>query len=175
MNIVLLEPFFSGSHKKWAQDIENQLTANVTLITLPGRHWKWRMHGGAIELADQYLKKVVHRPDLIIATSMLDLSLFQSLRRKEIHGVKTALYFHENQFSYPWSPDDEDPNLKRDQHYQFIQYSSALSADVCFFNSKYNLDTFIKGCEQFLKKMPDGNHLKYLETIKSKSKILPLH
>ena len=51
MRIVLLEPFFSGSHQSWAEEFQENSQHNVELLTLPGRHWKWRMHGGAISLS----------------------------------------------------------------------------------------------------------------------------
>ena len=61
------------------------------------------MQGGAITLAKKY-NQISLNPDLIIASSMLDLSSFLSLTRDTTSRVKVVTYFHENQLSYPWSP-----------------------------------------------------------------------
>ena len=76
-----------------------------------------------------------------------------------------AVYFHENQFAYPWSLDDPDKGSGRDNHYCFFNYSSSLAADAVFFNSEYNRSTFLDGLEPFLHAFPDhrekGNIEKY--------------
>ena len=127
MNILILEPYFTGSHATWAIGYAANSQHRVTLLTLPGRFWKWRMHGGAVTLARQFLAKET-TPDLILATDMLDLTTFLALTRARTSQIPTALYFHENQLSYPWSPSDRDLRQGRDLHYGFINYASALAA-----------------------------------------------
>ena len=56
MNILYLEPFYSGSHKSWIDSYKLFSKHNIDVIELPGRKWKWRMHGGAITLAKDYNK-----------------------------------------------------------------------------------------------------------------------
>ena len=48
-----LEPFYGGSHRQFLDGLAKHSLHDFTLLTLPGRHWKWRMHGGALELAAQ--------------------------------------------------------------------------------------------------------------------------
>ena len=45
--------------------------------------------------------------------------------RKKTKNIPTAIYFHENQISYPWSPRDRDKIQNRDNHYGFINYVCA--------------------------------------------------
>ena len=102
---------------------------------------------------------------------MLNLPVFQSL----IQPIcPVAIYFHENQFTYPWSPMDEDVELQRDKHYGFINYSSALSADHVYFNSKFHLDSFLNGLEDFLRQFPDYREIQNIERIMEKSSVLHL-
>ena len=61
-----------------------------------------------------------------------------------------------------------------DLHYHYINQTSAITADWCFFNSNYNRDSFIDGVEKYLKKMPDHKNLFTLNTIKDKSSVLHL-
>ena len=107
MRILLVEPFFTGSHQQWAEGYQKHSQHKVELLTLPGKFWKWRMAAGAVELANRFLE-FDFEPDLILATDILDLATFLSLSRKKSFGIPTAIYFHENQITYPWSPTDED-------------------------------------------------------------------
>jgi len=56
MNILLLEPFFTGSHRTWAEDYARYSEYHVELLTLGGHYWKWRMHGGAVTLARKFME-----------------------------------------------------------------------------------------------------------------------
>ena len=131
------------------------------------------MHGGAVSLAKQF-NQLDFTPDLVLATDMLDLALFHSLIRHKFPKIKSAIYFHENQLNYPWSPTDQDTKLKRDNHYAFINFSSALSADAVLFNSAYHKNAFLDELPKFLKAFPDYPELWAVETIKQKSQVLPL-
>jgi len=140
---------------------------------MKGQFWKWRMHGGAVTLAREFLSSDFI-PDLILATDMLDLATFLALSREKTCRIPVALYFHENQLSYPWSPDDRDIKYERDKHYGFINYTSALAADAVFFNSRYNMDSLLNELPRFLKHFPDYNELNNVDKIAAKSSVLHL-
>ncbi|MEM9921481.1 MAG: DUF3524 domain-containing protein [Bacteroidota bacterium] len=171
--IALIEPFFSGSHRQWAETYQQLSQQSVVIFSLPGRHWKWRMHGGALSLARQFLASD-QTFDLLLVSDMLDLTTFLALTRHKSHAIPVALYFHENQLTYPWSPDDKDPSKGQDLHYAFINYSSALAADRVFFNSQYHFDSFLGSLPPFLKRYPDFKELSTVEEIRRKSQVLPL-
>ena len=173
MKILLLDPYFTGSHKSWALGYQQQSVHTIDILSMKGQFWKWRMHGGAVTLANQFDKSSL-KPDLILATDMLDFSTFLSLTRKKTASIPNALYFHENQLSYPWSPRDRDMKGKRDKHYGFINLTSALSSDNVLFNSRYHLDSFIQKTTMLLKNFPDYNELDSIRIIKEKSKTLHL-
>jgi len=173
MHIVLVEPYFTGSHKNWAEEYARFSTHDVSILSFPGRFWKWRMHGGAVSLAKQFL--ALQTPvDVIFASDMLDLTTFLALTRTQSAGILVALYFHENQLTYPWSPTDRDVAAKRDSHYGFINYASALAADTIFFNSEYHLNALFDALPRFLKHFPDFNGLENVATLRQKSSVLPL-
>lgn len=173
MQILLLEPFFTGSHASWANGLKAVSQYEVQILSLKGNFWKWRMHGGAVTLAHQFLKTDI-QPDLILATDMLDITTFLALTRRRTADIPIVLYMHENQITYPWSPTDKDKSLERDRHYGFINYTSALAADKMFFNSYYHLHSFFEALPQFLKAFPDHQELSSVETIRKKSQVLPL-
>ena len=173
MKILLVEPYFSGSHKSWAEGYQSFSNHNIRIISLPGKFWKWRMHGGAISLAKQFME-MDFSPDLILATDMLDLTTFLSLTKSRTAQIPNALYFHENQLSYPWPKSDRDFQEKQKNHYGFINLSSALASDNVLFNSKYHHDSFHNESMKLLKNFPDHNELDIIEKIKKKSRILYL-
>ena len=173
MNILLIEPYYTGSHKQWADGLIKHSSHDIDLLTLPGVFWKWRMHGAAVTLAQQFLEHDKSY-DLIVATDMLDLTTFVALTRHQTYDTPFMLYFHENQITYPWSETDRDIKNKRDQHYGFINYSSALAADQVVFNSMYHKTSFIQSLPNFLKQFPDHNNLESIQDIEQKSRVLPL-
>ena len=56
MKILFIEPYYSGSHKQWIDSYKKYSKHSIDLLTLPGRYWKWRMHGGAITIANEFMK-----------------------------------------------------------------------------------------------------------------------
>lgn len=173
MRILLIEPFFTGSHRQWAEGFRQYSRHQVRILSLPGRHWKWRMYGGAVSLARQFLESN-EEADLILASDMLDLPTFLALCRKSVQDIPVAVYFHENQITYPWSPTDADPKLRRNNQYGFINYSSALVADRVFFNSDYHRRSFLGALPEFLGQFPDHREMDLIDTVAAKSEVLPL-
>ncbi len=173
MKILIVEPFLTGSHAAWAREYAEHSSHEVDILGLEGRHWKWRMHGGAVTLARRFLEEG-HAPDLILATDMLDLTTFLALTKEKTAGTPVAIYFHENQLSYPWSGDDPDPGLGRDVHYGFINYTSALAADAVLFNSAYHPESFLSELSGFLDAFPDYNESDLVDRIRKRSSVLPL-
>lgn len=171
MDIVLLEPFYTGSHKAWADQFAQYSSHEVTLLTMEGNSWKWRMHGGAVTLARMF-NELNLQPALILASDMLDLSSFLALTRDGTTNIPLALYFHENQMVYPWGQRVVRNNNWR--HYAFINYISALCADRVLFNSLYHFNAFFEELPKLLKSYPDYRETDTIDTIRAKSSVLPL-
>ncbi len=129
------------------------------------------MHGAAITLAEKYRTNGIHY-DAILASDMLDLNVFLSCLRTETATTPVAIYFHENQLLYPWSPRDGDNKKGRNLHYAFINYSSALAADRLFFNSDYHRNSFLEALPDFLKQYPDFQNLDTVSELRDKASTL---
>jgi glycosyltransferase involved in cell wall biosynthesis len=168
MKIWLIEPYYTGSHRAWADGYQAHSRHSVRLLTLPGRFWKWRMQGGAVTLA-RTAQNLDEEPELILASDMLNLPLFLALSSGRYGTVPVALYFHENQLTYPLQPGE-----KRDLHYGFINFVSALRADRVFFNSSYHQEAFFDELPRLLKHFPDYNELWAVDALRAKSQVLPL-
>ncbi|MEX2588889.1 MAG: DUF3524 domain-containing protein [Chitinophagales bacterium] len=171
MNITIIDPFMGQSHKKWAEGFQKHSKHKIEILGLPGKFWKWRMYGGAVTLANEFINSRI-QSDLILASDMLDLNVFLSLCRKEINTIPVALYFHENQLTYPLSERDKMRNFNN--NFSFINYASALAADKVLFNSNFHKESFIDALPGFLEKFPDHQNLNTIDTIAQKSKVLHL-
>jgi glycosyltransferase involved in cell wall biosynthesis len=173
MRILIIEPYLAGSHAAWAEEYSERSTHEVSVLGLPGRHWKWRMHGGALTLARLFMEES-HVPEIVLATDMLDLSAFMALTRRKTASLKAVLYMHENQICYPWSEKDPDPARERDAHYGFLNLTSALAADVVVFNSEYHRTCFLEALGPFLRGFPDYNETGVIRDIEARSRVLHL-
>ncbi len=167
MRILFLEPFYGGSHQQWIDGYKQFSSHQITVYSLPNRFWKWRMQGAAITFST-LLNQSKESFDFIVVSDMLNVSLFKSLLSKEKITIPIVCYFHENQLTYPWSPTDQDVKLNRDQHYAFINYTSALVSDYVLFNSRYHKTSFLQALGGFLKQFPDFKNEETLEIIDKK-------
>lgn len=136
------------------------------------------MHGGAVTLARHLLEDPV-APDFLLATDMLDLSLFLRLTRSLTQESRVALYMHENQLTYPLPASSDSGPMRRqggerDLHYAFINFSSMLSADHIFFNSRFHLECWFDSVGPFLKNFPELNELETIPALRDKSSVLPV-
>jgi glycosyltransferase involved in cell wall biosynthesis len=165
MHILFVEPYDTGSHGTWMRGYQQYSQHRVDILSLEGQFWQWRLLGGAVTLAEQFLA-LDETPDLIIASDMLDVTTFRALTHTDIPIV---LYFHENQLTYP-----HGPRQKLRNHYAFINYVSALAADQVYFNSEYHRNVFLKELPKLLNHFPDHKNLHTLDTIAAISSVLPI-
>lgn len=174
MNILLIEPFYSGSHKQFADQLSEHSRHRIQLLTLEGKFWKWRMYGAATTLGHMFMDQQL-TPDLILVTDMLDLPTFISTTRKYLNpDCPIICYFHENQLAYPWKEDSQDKAQQRDVHYGMMNYHTAMAADYNLFNSAYNMNSFYEELAVILNKMPDHKHTPYIKALRAKSCVMPL-
>jgi glycosyltransferase involved in cell wall biosynthesis len=168
-HILLLEPYYGGSHKAFLTGLRKQLDCCSTVLSLPARKWKMRMQLAAPWFAEQIPELVRQGTHFngILTSPFLDVAVLRTLLARQGINLPLAMYFHENQFSYPGQV--HDPGI-----FQFISinFTSALSADRLAFNSRYNLETFLDGIRRYLRKATDMD-LRHLEgEIQEKSIVL---
>ncbi len=168
-HILLIEPYYGGSHKAFLEGLQAHVDVDFTLLTLPARKWKMRMQVAAPWFAEQVTNLVTKgtRFDAILCSTFIDVAVLRSLLATENIHLSLAMYFHENQFAYPAQVHDP-------AYHQFtnINWTSALVADRLFFNSKFNFDSFLSGIELFLTKASDVDLHMSLEKIRCKSTVL---
>jgi glycosyltransferase involved in cell wall biosynthesis len=173
MRILFIEPWYGGSHRQLADSLAT-LGVDLTMVTLPARHWKWRMRGSAVALSGHPAVRAAaagtRRPDVILASSYLPLAEWRGLV-PELGDVPAVLYFHENQLAYPMRPEHSG---ERDLHYGFTQLVSSLAADECWFNSAHNRDSFLEAGRRLLGAMPDAAPPRWIDRIAGRSHVVYL-
>lgn len=167
-DVVLIEPYFGGSHRAAAEGWARWSRHRVAVESLPARFWKWRMRGAAFEMARRAEEKGL-KPDVWFAASTLDAAHFLALAGRR---APLVLYFHENQASYPCREGEETE--ERDLQYAFTDMASALAADRVAFNSAFQRDAFFEGLEEILRRMPDSRPLWALDRLRAKCAVVPL-
>ncbi|MGB3211936.1 MAG: DUF3524 domain-containing protein [Desulforhopalus sp.] len=170
--ILILEPYYGGSHKNFLEGLQKYVTAKYVLFTLPARKWKMRMQFSAIWFVEQIrtLPVADRRFDAVLCSTFVDVAVLRALLCS-LDGwnqnTRMLTYFHENQFAYPQRIDD--PVI-----YQFtnINFHSALASDAIAFNSLYNRHTFLAGCRNGMRAASGMKFPGIIKKLSDKSRII---
>ena len=150
MKILLLSAYDAASHIYWRKGLVAQFPEyDWQVLSLPPRYFSWRIRGNSLSWAFGEQEVLSRQYDLIIATSMTDLSALKGMA-PQLATIPTLVYFHENQFAYPESGREYgsvEPKI--------LNIYTALAADRVLFNTEYNRNTFLNGSRKLLKKLPD--------------------
>lgn len=157
LHVLLLEPFFTGSHEVWATGWQANSRHSLHLLTQPGTHWRHRMMAASVPLAEATREHVEAHgpPDVVVASDMVDLAGYLGLCRNELAGVPTVVYFHENQLTQPTSPNGVGG--LRDRHLAWTNWRTLLAANEVWFNSRWQRDSMADALEDLLSDGPAGD------------------
>ncbi len=170
MRLLVLDAYHDGSHAAFIRGWSARSRHEHDLLTLPGRHWKWRMRQGAIGFAATVGERYAagERWDAVFATDMLDLATFAGLAPAAVAALPRIVYFHENQLTYPVRHHDV-----RDLHFAFTNITTCLAADAVVFNSGFHRDAFLAAVDELTAKMPDHRPSAAASTIRARSSVVP--
>jgi glycosyltransferase involved in cell wall biosynthesis len=170
--VLILEPYYGGSHQVFLEGLQAHVQAEYTMFTLPARRWKLRMQLSALWA----IEKIKGLPppgrwfDTVLCSSFVDVAVFRALLGQVDgwnHTARICTYFHENQMDYP-------TREKGKESFQFaaINFNSALASDKIAFNSRYNAETFLAGCQKYLQTAAEMELPETLLQLKRRSCIL---
>lgn len=169
MKILLLSPYDAPSHAYWRAGLCRHLAEyEWTCLTLPARHFSWRIRGNSLTWGIEQKSLLERQYDLIVATSMTDLATLRGLV-PALAAVPTLLYFHENQFEYPKSS-AQHPSVEP----QMVSLYAALCAQRLVFNSAFNRRTFLQGVADLLQRLPDCVPAGVVDQLAGKSQVVPV-
>jgi glycosyltransferase involved in cell wall biosynthesis len=171
VHVLLVEPWFGGSHRAWAEGLRRHSTHEVQLVTHPDRYWRWRTEGSAVTLAAEITRHVAEqgRPDVVLVSTMVDVAALLGLARASIGDVPVVHYVHESQLLYP--PAD---GRALDRSAALRGWSNQVAADHVVFNSVHHRDALFAALPSFLRSFPDEQHDHLVEVVATRSSVLPV-
>ena len=169
LKILACNPFHGGSHQAFLDNWIAHSRHDWTLLTLPARHWKWRMRQAPLGLKQLWEQKNLSRQsfDLLLGTDMLNLAELKGLL-PPLAQVPALIYFHENQFTYP----NQEQNA-RDLHFAFTNLLTAFAANAVWFNSDFHREDFLAAAERQIASWPPELPSGLVEEIRRKSEVQP--
>ena len=168
IRILAIEPYFGGPHADFLDGLRAGSRHQWTLLTMPARKWKWRMHGAAIHLAREALPLARRGFDVVLASNFLNVAEFKALAPPAIGRLPHVTYFHENQLSYPL-----EPGQRLDPQYGFIHLTTCLASQEVWFNSAFHRDAYHAALRSLLAKMPDFVPPDLVDSLLARSRVLP--
>lgn len=171
MRVLLVEPWLTGSHQAWAEGYARHSGHEVHVVAHEGAYWRWRLRGGAVTLAEEAARVTseVGPPDVVLASSMLDVPAFCGLSRSWLGDVPVALYLHETQ---PARAALTNEPLDEDMAYR--NWASMVAADHVFVNSAFHRRALFDALPDLLDGPPDHRHRDLLEPVEARTTLLPV-
>lgn len=167
MKVLLLSAYHARSHEQWCKGLQQHIPgAQFHLMTLPPRHFAWRIRGNALSWWARERVGLEQGYDLLLATSMVDVATLRGLV-PNLAKLPCIVYFHENQFAYP-SSQHQQGQLEA----QMVNLYAACAADKVVFNTQYNCETFLQGVDRLMRKLPDHLPESLAQTLRRKSDVL---
>lgn len=169
--VLLVEPYYGGSHRAWADGWVANSRHQVGLITHTDQFWRWRMRGGAVTLAAEIERYVAKSgpPDLLMTSDMVDIASLVGLARRSLGATPVVAYFHENQVVHPLGP-----GQSFDEGLALTNWRSMVAADQVWFNSQFHLDLVFEGLAFVLGRPNDFGHEGLIADVRAKCVVQPV-
>jgi glycosyltransferase involved in cell wall biosynthesis len=169
MRVLLLSAYDAHSHRRWREGLVAAFPEwEWMILTLPPRNFAWRIRGNSLSWAFGERQLLEQPCDLLVATSMTDLSTLRGLV-PALTRLPTLVYCHENQFAYP-----EGRQTQGRVESMMVNLYTLLAADRVVFNSVWNRVSCLDGIRRLLKKMPDAVPPGVVAHVAAKSRVLPV-
>lgn len=169
--ILLVEPYYGGSHRAWADGLVDHSVHDIDLITHDDQFWRWRMRGGAVTLAEAVRADVAAHgpPDVVLVSDMVDAAALLGLLRRDLREIPVVLYLHENQLVHPLGPDQ-----RFDEGLALRNWVGLVAADAVWFNSHFHREAFFAALPELLGRPADQRHLHLIEGVAAATAVLPV-
>lgn len=171
--LLIIEPYANASHRALVAGLLARLPARWTALTLPGRHFRWRLRGAAAYLAQAAAGLLAEPWDGLICSAMLNLAELKGLA-PGLAAAPALAYFHENQLAYPAPGRADAAQQKRDLFLAWSNLTTAQAGKIVAFNSEHHRQEFLAAGRALLARLPDAAPTGLMEAIERKSRVLPV-
>jgi glycosyltransferase involved in cell wall biosynthesis len=167
--VVLVESFYGGSHRAWADAWIRHSRHDISLVTHPDEFWRWRLRGGAVTLAADFNAAVKQqgRPDAVVVSGLVDVAAFGGHARRSLGNTPLAVYVHESQLLYPLAP-----NQRSDTSAALVNWQSLVASDAVWFNSSFHRDALRNALPGLLGSQPVPTHSHLIDTVFERASVL---
>lgn len=171
MRVVLVEPYYGGSHRAWADGLVRHSSHEIHLVTHDAAYWRWRLRASALTLAERVVEVVREHgpPDVLLATDMVHLPALLGFLRRDVGDPAVALYLHENQLTHPVGPRD-----RPDEGLALANWLSMAVADRVLVNSEAQLADLRAAVPVLLGRALDHGHGHRLDEVWARTEVLPV-
>ena len=169
--MLLVEPYFGGSHRAWALGLQAHSSHEVLLVTHEAAFWRWRQQGSSLTLARQVEAMVAEhgRPDVLLVSTMVDLPALLGFTRRSLGEVPVVHDVHENQLTYPLG-ERQRPDVAA----AITGWLGLAAADHVVFHSDFHRRELLSALPGFLHSFPDHRHEAELDAVEARSSVVPL-
>jgi len=167
--VVLIEPYYGGSHRSWADSWVRHSRHEISLVTHPDEFWRWRLRGGAVTLAADFAEVVAAhgQPDAVVVSGLVDVAAFAGHARRSLRDTPLATYVHESQVLYPLAP-----NQRADTSAALVNWQSLVASDAVWFNSAFHSVALREALPRLLGSQPEPTHRHLIEPVFERAGVL---
>ena len=100
MTVLILEPFYGGSHKQLIDALQQRADTPIELIVQTDKKWHWRARASALWFS-QKIPEISDKYSHLFTSSVLNLCELIGLRPDLLnlrHGIAIIRHFFDNAF-----------------------------------------------------------------------------
>jgi glycosyltransferase involved in cell wall biosynthesis len=167
--VVLVESYYGGSHRSWADAWIRHSRHDISLVTHPDEFWRWRLRGGAVTLAADFNAAVEADggPDAVVVSGLVDVAAFAGHTRRSLGNTPLAVYVHESQLLYPPAP-----NQRADTSAALVNWQSLVASDAVWFNSSFHREALQNALPGLLGSQPAPTHRHLIDPVFARASVL---
>jgi hypothetical protein len=165
LDILAIEPFHGGARRAMLEAIAHCSRHRWRVLKLPARRMERRLLVSATWFAEHLARNNVGPVDLVFASEALNLADFFRLR-PEMARRPSVVYFHDNQLPEQGGDHTDSPT-------DLVNLNSAMAATEIWFNSLYNLRTFLSRASALVARHPELSVRNPMPSLAAKAHLVP--
>jgi hypothetical protein len=166
LDILALEPYHGGARRAMLEAISRCSRHRWTLLKLPARRFERRQLVAATWFAEVLSRRGVGKVDVVFSSEALNLADFLRLR-PDLARRPSVVYFHDNQLP------DAASSEQGDRPTDLVNLNSATAASEIWFNSLYNLRTFLGRASGLVARHPELQMRDPMRSLAAKAHLVP--
>jgi len=167
LDILAIEPYHGGARRAMLEAISRCSRHRWTLLKLPARRFERRQLVAATWFAEVLSRNGVGKVDVVFSSEALNLADFFRLR-PDLGRRPSVVYFHDNQL-----PEVNAAAEQGDGPTDLVNLNSATAASEIWFNSLYNLRTFLSRASGLVARHPELRMRDPMRGLAAKAHLVP--